>query len=186
MIFPARRGSQPANWPTFRTLRPGLVLERLRGNWPASDVILWSASGQLQRRPVPTPISGTPSPHSNCAMRARQRSPAHRGGLDEAGANAAPTKPGSGIGRGRTLLTRVADRIPISANQPTAAPTLVANAIAVQEANREYQGGPWPGRAATDVHRHTHAEPVLAMFPVLIAAVLGNRWPDRCWCWPPA
>ena len=68
-------------------------------------------------------------------------------------------------------------------------PALVANALAVQEANREYQEralareGP-----AAHVHRHAHAEPVPGGVRRGAAggAVRQPARAARCWCWPTA
>jgi nitrogen fixation/metabolism regulation signal transduction histidine kinase len=66
-------------------------------------------------------------------------------------------------------------------------PTLVANAIAVQEANREYQER---ALARGGLRRMYIGTLTLSLFlavfgAVLLAAVLGNQLAARCWCWPP-
>lgn len=118
-----------------------IVLERLRDQLGATDLVLWSGNGQL------IASAGTsrfqlnperPTPQQVRTVRT-QRTLSIIEGLDEPGLSAVAqarvkslaTVPGPGLG----LLSE--PRV-LQATQPLP-PTLVANAIAVQEAYREYQ-----------------------------------------------
>ncbi|MDB5875385.1 MAG: putative histidine kinase, classic, partial [Ramlibacter sp.] len=156
-----------------------LGLERLREQLPASDVILWSGSGQLiasagQSRFQLNPERPTPQQLRN--VRA-QRSLAVVEGLDELGPNAvnnarikalavvSPTSVGL-LGEPRVL--QVTQVLP---------PTLVANAIAVQEANREYQERALAREGLRRMYIGTLTLSLfLAVFgAVLLAIILGNQ-----------
>jgi nitrogen fixation/metabolism regulation signal transduction histidine kinase len=157
----------------------GLVLERVREQLGASDVILWTASGQLVASAGQSRFQLNPErPSAQQLRNARsQRSLAIVEGLEEAGANATSRAriKALAVAMPSTLGLLSESRF-LQINQPLP-PTLVANAIAVQEANREYQ----ERALARDGLRRMYIGTLtlslfLAMFgAVLIAAVLGNQ-----------
>jgi nitrogen fixation/metabolism regulation signal transduction histidine kinase len=155
-----------------------IVLERLREQLPANDVILWSGTGQQiasagQSRFQLNPER--PSPQQLRNVRA-QRSLAIIEGLDEPGLSAANARikalaivSQSTVGLlGEPRMLQVTQVLP---------PTLVANAIAVQDANREYQ----ERALARDGLRRMYIGTLtlslfLAVFgAVLLAIILGNQ-----------
>ncbi|MEO5670447.1 MAG: histidine kinase dimerization/phospho-acceptor domain-containing protein, partial [Ramlibacter sp.] len=157
----------------------GLALERLREQLPANDVILWSGNGQLiasagQSRFQLNPDRPTPQQIRN--VRA-QRSLAVIEGLDEPGVNpvgnarikalAAVSQPTLGL-LGEPRILQTTQSLP---------PTLVANAIAVQEANREYQERALGREGLRRMYIGTLTLSLfLAVFgAVLLAIVLGNQ-----------
>ena len=184
----------------------GLALERLRDQLVASDVVLWSASGQLiasagesrfmlqPERPsmqqfraartqrVVTQIEGLEEvvPGGNGELNTRSAPPAGTSGTP--GATPGAIAPGMGprvkaiavvnnpnlnvLGESRFL--QVTDALPA---------TLVANAIAVQEANREYQER---ALARGGLRRMYIGTLTLSLFlavfgAVLLAVLLGNQ-----------
>ena len=157
----------------------GLVLERIRDQLSASDVILWSASGQLvgsagQSRFLLNPER--PSPQQLRMVRT-QRSVAVVEGLDEPGLGAANNA------RIKVLALASPSSLGLLAEprylQVTQAlpPTLVANAIAVQEANREYQERALAREGLRRMYIGTLTLSLfLAVFgAVLLAVLLGNQ-----------
>ena len=156
-----------------------LAMERLREQLPANDVILWSGTGQLiasagQSRFQLNPERPTPQQLRN--VRA-QRSLAVVEGLDEPGLNpvgnarikalAVVSHPSLGL----LAEPRVLQTIQVLP------PTLVANAIAVQEANREYQER---ALARGGLRRMYIGTLTLSLFlavfgAVLLAIILGNQ-----------
>nr|WP_231402823.1 ATP-binding protein [Caenimonas aquaedulcis] len=157
----------------------GLALDRLREQIQATDVILWSGSGQLiasagQSRYQLNPER--PSPQQLKNVRA-QRSLSIVEGLDDPGVNpvgnarvkalAVVSQPSLGlIGEPRVL--QVTQILP---------PTLVANAVAVQEANREYQERALGREGLRRMYIGTLTLSLfLAVFgAVLLAVILGNQ-----------
>jgi nitrogen fixation/metabolism regulation signal transduction histidine kinase len=156
-----------------------LALERIRDQLSANDVVLWSASGQLiasagQSRFQLNPERPTPQQMRN--VRA-QRSVAVIEGLDEFTPGAAGTarikalavvpQPGLGI-LAESRILQSSQSLP---------PTLVANAIAVQEANREYQERALAREGLRRMYIGTLTLSLfLAVFgAVLLAVVLGNQ-----------
>jgi len=155
-----------------------LALERLREQLSAADLILWSANGQLiasagQSRYQLNPERLTPQQLRNVRS---QRALAFIEGLDEPGPGAAAnarikalaivSQPGVSFGEPRVL--QVTQVLP---------PTLVANAIAVQEANREYQER---ALAREGLRRMYIGTLTLSLFlavigAVLLAILLGNQ-----------
>lgn len=122
----------------------GLVLERIRDQLGATDVVLWTGNGQL--------IAGAgasrfqlnpdrPSPQQLRQVRA-DRAIAHIEGLDESPAPGSAVPPPASV-RALALVQRpgfdfgTEPRF-LQVTQPLP-PAVVANALAVQEANREYQ-----------------------------------------------
>jgi uncharacterized membrane protein YhdT len=114
-----------------------VMLERVREQLPANDLILWSASGQLiasagESRFQLNPERPTPQQLRNVRS---QKSLAFIEGLDDPGATGAPSArikalaivSQAGVGLGEPRILQATQSLPA---------TLVANAIAVQEANR--------------------------------------------------
>ena len=157
----------------------GLTLERIRDQLAANDVILWSGSGQLiasagQSRFQLNPERPTPQQLRNTRQ---QRSVAIIEGLDEPSlattsnarikAMAVVTSPAVGL---------LAEPRFLQATQ-TLPPTLVANAVAVQEANREYQERALGRQGLRRMYIGTLTLSLfLAIFgAVLLAILLGNQ-----------
>ncbi|WPB57295.1 sensor histidine kinase [Xylophilus sp. GOD-11R] len=172
-------GAQLAN---LSDVGAGLALERVRDQLGASDVVLWNASGHLvasagQSRFELNPERPTPQILRN--VRA-QRSIAQVEGLDEP---TLPEQPPAPQARIKALALVTATGMDLNAEprylQVTQAlpPTLVANAIAVQEAYREYQER---ALARGGLRRMYIGTLTLALFlavfaAVLLAVLLGNQ-----------
>jgi len=156
-----------------------LALERLREQLGANDVILWSASGQVVASAGLSRFQLNPERPSPQQLRnARsQRSLAVIEGLDEPGlaslnnarikAVAVVPAPSFGLLSEPRFLQAV-QSLP---------PTLVANAIAVQEANREYQERALGREGLRRMYIGTLTLSLfLAVFgAVLLAVVLGHQ-----------
>jgi nitrogen fixation/metabolism regulation signal transduction histidine kinase len=161
-----------------RDASAGIALERLREQLPANDLILWSGNGQLiasagQSRFELNPERPSPQQFRNVRS---QRSLAIIEGLDDPGPNAINNArikalavvPQSNLGLlGEPRVLQVTQSLP---------PTLVANAIAVQEANREYQERALGREGLRRMYIGTLTLSLfLAVFgAVLLAVVLGN------------
>lgn len=177
----------------------GLALERLRDQLAVSDVVLWSASGQMIASAGDSRYSIKPErPPGQLLRNARtQRVATQIEGLDEVAlpaaeaggaepaASAAPgaagdvnipprikalalvSSPGVGL-FGENRFLQVTELLPVS---------LVANAIAVQEANREYQERALARGGLRKMYIGTLTLSLfLAVFgAVLLAVVLGNQ-----------
>ncbi len=175
----------------------GLALERLRDQLAVSDVVLWTASGQMIASAGDSRYSIKPErPPGQLLRNARaQRVATQIEGLDEAAlpgaeagpdpgppvatggavANTAPrikalalvVSPGVGL-FGENRFLQVTELLPVS---------LVANAIAVQEANREYQERALARGGLRKMYIGTLTLSLfLAVFgAVLLAVVLGNQ-----------
>ena len=157
----------------------GLTLERIRDQLTGNDAILWSANGQLiasagQSRFQLNPERPTPQQLRNTRS---QRSVAIIEGLDEPGLAAAPNArikamavvSPSGVGLlAEPRFLQVTQTLPA---------TLVANAIAVQEANREYQERALGRQGLRRMYIGTLTLSLfLAIFgAVLLAILLGNQ-----------
>jgi len=156
-----------------------LALERLREQLPADDVILWSGTGQLiasagQSRFQLNPERPTAQQLRNVRS---QRSLAVVEGLDEAGLNpvsharikalAVVSHPSLGL-LAEPRVLQVTQSLPA---------TLMANAIAVQEANREYQERALGREGLRRMYIGTLTLSLfLAVFgSVLLAVILGNQ-----------
>jgi nitrogen fixation/metabolism regulation signal transduction histidine kinase len=156
-----------------------LALERLREQLPANDLILWSGTGQLiasagQSRFQLNPERPTPQQLRNVRS---QRSLAMIEGLDEPGLNPASnarikalavvSHPSLGL-LSEPRVLQVTQSLP---------PTLVANAIAVQEANREYQERALGREGLRRMYIGTLTLSLfLSVFgAVLLAVILGNQ-----------
>ena len=156
------------------------AVERLREQLSASDVILWNGAGQVLASAGPSQFQLSPDRPSSSQLRTlrSQRSFAVVEGLDEGGPTALNRSrikalallPPSGLGLGLVPETRV---LQVTRGLPA---TLVANAIAVQEANREYQER---ALAREGLRRMYIGTLTLSLFlsvfgAVLLAVVLGN------------
>jgi nitrogen fixation/metabolism regulation signal transduction histidine kinase len=154
-----------------------LALERLREQLGASDVVLWSGSGQLIASAGQSRFQLNPDRPSVQTLRnvRAQRAVSIIEGLDDPGglnntrikALALVAHPTLGlIGEPRVL--QVTQTLP---------PTLVANAIAVQEANREYQQLALGREGLRRMYIGTLTLSLfLAVFgAVLLAVMLGNQ-----------
>ena len=172
----------------------GLSLERLREQVAASDVVLWTSSGQVIASVGESRFTINPErPAAQQFRSARaQRVITQIEGLDEltpsgtgelassstpaAPTNAAPARikaiavvNSTGVGlTGETRFLQITTNIPAS---------LVANAIAVQEANREYQERALARGGLRKMYIGTLTLSLfLAVFgAVLLAVVLGNQ-----------
>jgi nitrogen fixation/metabolism regulation signal transduction histidine kinase len=157
-----------------------IALERIRDQLGATDVVLWSASGQLiasagQSRFVLNPERPT---HQQLRTARSQRSFAVIDGFDEAGLNVPANIP-----RIKSLAVVATSNFGLLAEprflQATQIlpPTLVANAIAVQEANREYQERALARQGLRRMYIGTLTLSLfLAVFgAVLLAVLLGNQ-----------
>jgi len=170
----------------------GLALERLREQLGVSDVVLWTASGQLIASAGDSRYSLKPErPPSQLLRSARsQRVATQIEGLDEVAlqgvaeaglppligvaastprikALALVSNPSVGL-LGETRYLQVTEVLPA---------TLVANAIAVQEANREYQERALARGGLRKMYIGTLTLSLfLAVFgAVLLAVLLGNQ-----------
>jgi nitrogen fixation/metabolism regulation signal transduction histidine kinase len=157
----------------------GLVLERMREQLSANDLILWSGGGQLlasagQSRFLLNPER--PSAQQVRTVRA-QRALSVIEGLDE------PNPAASGQARVKALAVVPGPGLGLLAEprilQATQAlpPTLVANAIAVQEAFREYQER---ALARQGLRRMYIGTLTLSLFlsvfgAIFLAVLLGNQ-----------
>src|SRR5512133_3937236 len=156
-----------------------LALERLRDQMSASDILLWSGNGQLIASAGQSRFQLNPDRPSAQQLRnvRAQRGLALVEGLDE------PAPDGSHNARIKALavvahptLGLLAEPRVLQVTQTLPA-TLVANAIAVQEANREYQERAL-GREG--LRRMYIGTLTLSLFlavlgAVLLAVVLGNQ-----------
>jgi nitrogen fixation/metabolism regulation signal transduction histidine kinase len=156
-----------------------LALERLRDQLPADDVLLWSGSGHLiasagSSRFQLNPDRPTPQQLRNVRS---QRSLAVIEGLDEVGSNAVSTARIKAIAVvSQPSLGSLAEPRVLQVTQSLPA-TLVANAIAVQEANREYQERALGREGLRRMYIGTLTLSLfLAVFgAVLLAVILGNQ-----------
>ncbi|MFL6693148.1 MAG: ATP-binding protein, partial [Ramlibacter sp.] len=157
----------------------GLALERVRDQLQASDLILWSSSGQLIAGAGQSRFLLSPErPTTQQVRTARtQRSMAVIEGLEEPNAMASgqarikalAVVPGPGLG-----LTAEPRLLQVTQSLPA---TLVANAIAVQEAYREYQER---ALARQGLRRMYIGTLTLSLFlsvfgAILLAVLLGNQ-----------
>src|SRR5512133_79488 len=156
-----------------------LALERLRDQMSASDILLWSGNGQLIASAGQSRFQLNPDRPSAQQLRnvRAQRVLALVEGLDE------PAPDGSHNARIKALAVAAHPTVGLLAEPrilqvtQTLPATLVANAIAVQEANREYQERAL-GREG--LRRMYIGTLTLSLFlavlgAVLLAVVLGNQ-----------
>ncbi|RYF01119.1 MAG: HAMP domain-containing protein [Comamonadaceae bacterium] len=158
----------------------GLVLERIRDQLGATDVVLWSASGQFIGSVGQSRFSlSSERPGQQQFRNARQqRTTFQIEGLDDIADPAAAEN-----ARVKALVAVVSPGVGVLAEprylQATLPlpPALVANAIAVQEANREYQER---ALARGGLQRMYIGTLTLSLFlavfgAVLLAVLLGNQ-----------
>ncbi|HYW55759.1 MAG TPA: ATP-binding protein [Polaromonas sp.] len=171
----------------------GLALERLREQLSVSDVVLWTASGQMIASAGDSRYSLKPErPPAQLLRTARtQRVATQIEGLDEV---TLPGAEGASGGAGITGAPATVPRIKALAliNNPSVGllgesrflqvtevlpASLVANAIAVQEANREYQERALARGGLRKMYIGTLTLSLfLAVFgAVLLAVLLGNQ-----------
>jgi nitrogen fixation/metabolism regulation signal transduction histidine kinase len=157
----------------------GLALERLTEQLDASDVVLWSASGNMIASAGKSRFQLNPERPTAQQLRAarNQGAVARVEGIDEGATG------GSGAARIKALAVVPTPRIGLLAEprflQVTQAlpAALVANAISVQEANREYQERALGREGLRRMYIGTLTLSLfLAVFgAVLLAVVLGNQ-----------
>ena len=167
----------------------GLVLERLRDQLSASDVVLWTASGQVIASVGDSRFTISPErPAAQLFRSARtQRVVTQIEGLDELSSSlpvpSAGTSGAAPVARIQAIalvnssnLGLLGDARFLQVTQAIPA-TVVANAIAVQEANREYQERALARGGLRKMYIGTLTLSLfLAMFgAVLLAVVLGNQ-----------
>lgn len=157
----------------------GLALERLREDMGAGDVLLWSSNGQLLASAGQSRFQLNPERPSAALLRKlrTQRVLAQVDGLDDANSGAsggAQIKVLALVAGGGFGLTAEPRFLQISKPLP---PNLVANALAVTEANREYQER---ALARTGLRTMYIGTLTLTLFmaifaAVLLAVLLGNQ-----------
>ena len=162
-----------------------LLLERMREQLAASDMVLWSGSGQALASAGASRFNFSPERPSTAQLRSVRvnRVVAEIDGLEEAGEAAADVAKPANLPRLRVLalvsptdfgITSESRYLEVIAPLPAA---LVADALAVQVANREYQERAL-GREG--LQRMYIGTLTLALFlsvigAVLLAVVLGNQ-----------
>jgi nitrogen fixation/metabolism regulation signal transduction histidine kinase len=158
----------------------GLVLEKIREQLSASDVVLWGASGQLVASVGQSRFQLNPERPTLQTIRSvrQQRAIALVEGLDEpnnlVALNGARVKAMALVSSSSVGLLAESRFLQVSVPLP---PTLVANALAVQEANREYQER---ALARVGLRRMYIGTLTLSLFlavfgAVLLAVLLGNQ-----------
>ena len=163
-------GSQLAQVPDAAA---GLVLERIRDQLGATDVVLWSTGGHVLASAGQSRFDLSPERPSSQQLRtARQNGVvAQIEGLDEfatgARTNGARIK---ALALVSTASLGLLDEPRFLQVTVPLSPVLVANALAVQEANREYRSACfWP-----------------SLLPCCWPWCWATSWCARCWCWPRA
>ena len=162
----------------------GLVLERLRDQLGAGEVNLWSGSGQLIAGAGPLSFQLAPDRLTSSQLRAvrTQRTFSAIEGLEEASVAGTSGAAPAIAPRVRVLvlappatLGLLSDGRVLEVTQ-TLPSSLVANAVAVQEANREYQERALGREGLRRMYIGTLTlSLVLAVFgAILLAVVLGN------------
>lgn len=158
----------------------GLVLERIRDQLGATDVVLWNASGQAVASAGQSRFSLNPERPGAALLRTarQQRATAQIEGLDDiadpAAAQNARVKVLALVSSPSVGLLMEPRYLQATLPLP---PALVANAIAVQEANREYQER---ALARGGLRRMYVGTLTLSLFlavfgAVLLAVLLGNQ-----------
>ncbi|VTU38751.1 sensor histidine kinase [Variovorax sp. PBL-E5] len=162
--------------------RAGLVLERIRDQLGASDVVLWTGSGQQVAGAGTSRFQLNPERPTQQQFRQvrADRAIAHIEGLDEAPAPGAAAPPPASV-RSLALVQRTGFEfnteprfLQITLPLP---PAIVANALAVQEANREYQERALGREGLRRMYIGTLTLTLfLAVFgAVLLAVLFGNQ-----------
>ncbi|WP_436295446.1 MULTISPECIES: ATP-binding protein [unclassified Variovorax] len=162
--------------------RAGLVLERIRDQLGATDVVLWTGNGQLVAGAGASRFQlnpERPTPQQFRQVRA-DRAIAHIEGLDETPAPGAAPPPPASV-RALALVQRPGFEFNteprfLQVTQPLP-PAVVANALAVQEANREYQERALAREGLRRMYIGTLTLTLfLAVFgAVLLAVLFGNQ-----------
>ena len=157
----------------------GLPLERAREQLGASDLMLWSGTGQLIATAGQSRYQLNPERPTQLQFRSArvQKSVTWIEGLDDAGPGAvrnARIKALVLVGNSNLDLLEEPRFLMVSQALP---PTLVANAVAVTEANREYQERALARQGLQRMYIGTLTLTLfLAVFgAVLLAVVLGNQ-----------
>jgi len=161
----------------------GLALERIRDQLGAVDVVLWNGSGHLVASAGQSRFDLNPDRPSAQLLRntRAQRATAQIEGLDEPALPGQPSPAPQARIKALALVTGTGMDLNTDARflQVTQAlsPTLVANAIAVQEAYREYQER---ALARGGLRRMYIGTLTLSLFlavfgAVLLAVLLGNQ-----------
>jgi len=159
----------------------GLVLERIRDQLQASDVVLWTGTGQLVAGAGASRFQLNPERPTTQQLRQvrADRAIAHIEGLDETAPPGANVPPASV--RALAMVQRPGfdfDTAPrfLQVTQPLP-PAVVANALAVQEANREYQERALAREGLRRMYIGTLTLSLfLAVFgAVLLAVLFGNQ-----------
>ncbi|BEP33665.1 sensor histidine kinase EsaS [Variovorax sp. V59] len=159
----------------------GLVLERIRDQLQASDVVLWTGTGQLVAGAGASRFQLNPERPTTQQLRQvrADRAIAHIEGLDET-AVPGTTLPPATV-RALAMVQRPGfdfDTAPrfLQVTQPLP-PAVVANALAVQEANREYQERALAREGLRRMYIGTLTLSLfLAVFgAVLLAVLFGNQ-----------
>lgn len=168
--------SQLAETPDSAT---GIVMERMLDQLGATDIVLWSATGNLLASAGQARIQLSPDKPSASQFRAAraERSHAWTEGLDDVVPGTPPLGrikvlvaiAGNGLG-----LTPQARYLQVARALP---PNLVANALAVESANREYQERALAREGLKRMYIGTLTLSLfLAVFgAILMAVVLGNQ-----------
>ena len=168
----ARTRSASAQLAQVPAAGAGLALERIRDQLDATDVVLWSASGQLLASAGPSSFQLHPERPSAQQLRLvrEQRAMAQVEGLDDlpgpAATQDARVKAIALVSSTSVGLLVEPRFLQVTVPLP---PVLVANAIAVQEANREYQER---ALARDGLRRMYIGTLTLSLFLAVIAAVL--------------
>ncbi|SFN53025.1 Signal transduction histidine kinase involved in nitrogen fixation and metabolism regulation [Variovorax sp. OV329] len=161
----------------------GLALERVREQMGASEVVLWSGNGQQIAGTGTARYELSPTRPTTQQMRQARtdRAVAHIEGLDENEATQAGTGPPAATVRALALVRRPGFDLGAEARylQVTVPlpPAVVANALAVQEANREYQERALAREGLLRMYIGTLTLSLfLAVFgAVLLAVLFGNQ-----------
>lgn len=158
----------------------GLVLERMRDQLGASDLVLWSAAGQPLASAGQSLLKLNPTrPSAQMLQQARQQ----RGAWQIEGLEDATDARATLHARVRVLVPVVNPRVGLLEESryletvTELPPALVSNAVAVQQANREYQER---ALARVGLRRMYIGTLTLSLFlavfgAVLLAVILGNQ-----------
>ena len=154
-----------------------VALERLREQLAASDVVLWGSNGQVIASAGESRFSLQPDkPSASQFKQARsQRVITQIDGLEEMGSpNAAKMRALAVVGANRIGLTAEPRYLQVVQGLPS---TLVANALAVQEAYKEYQERALARNGLRKMYIGTLTLSLfLAVFgAVLMAVLMGNQ-----------
>nr|WP_236599084.1 ATP-binding protein [Ramlibacter monticola] len=157
----------------------GLVLERMRDQLGASDVILWNAGGQMIASAGASRFQlapERPTPHQLRSVRTQRAITTIEGLDDPAATSASNARIKAIVMVPQPSLGLLAEARFLQATVTLPA-TLVANAIAVQEAYREYQERALAREGLRRMYIGTLTLSLfLAVFgAVLLAIVLGNQ-----------